>query len=65
MSDVNQGTRVGQADAATVLSRMVFVLEVRRDGEWHIIGQYSAHYQAQRIADDYAARGEQTRITYE
>ena len=47
------------------INRMTYVVEVYREKVWHIVGQYSAKYQAQRIADDYRSRGEKVRITYE
>jgi glycerol-3-phosphate cytidylyltransferase-like family protein len=62
---MNKGTRDFLSDASSVLSRMCYVVEVFRGGEWHIVGQYTARYNADAIARDYEARGEKTRVTYE
>lgn len=37
-------------------------LEVYRNGEWNLVGQYSTRKQAELIAADYRSRGEKTRI---
>ena len=42
---------------------MIYVVEVYRDGEWHIVGQYEVKRQADAIAADYRSRGERARIT--
>ena len=42
-----------------------YILQVYRDGGWHIVGQYASRRQAQLIADDYRAHGERTRIVTE
>jgi (2Fe-2S) ferredoxin len=43
-------------------ARKAYCLEVCRDGEWHVVGQYREWYQAERIAEDYRARGERVRV---
>jgi hypothetical protein len=47
------------------IDRTTYVVEVLRDGDWHIVGQYTAKYHADEIADDYRSRGETVRVTYE
>ena len=43
----------------------MYVLEVWREGEWHIVGQYTYESQARAVAQDYSSRGERTRIVKE
>ena len=42
---------------------MTFYLEVKRNGEWTLVGQYPTQRQAELIAADYRNHGEIVRIT--
>jgi len=43
----------------------MFVLELWRNGGWHIVGQYASRKQANLIAADYRSRGERVRVVKE
>lgn len=65
VNEVNQGTRDRLSDASNVLSRQMYSVEVLRNGKWTMVGQYTAKYNADAIADDYRRRGETARVTFE
>lgn len=41
----------------------MYYVEVWRDDEWHLVGQYHTRQQANSIARDYRSRGEKARVT--